>query len=152
MSRDQDPLDALRHAWQSMPAPTPEDLLAADRDTERVVDWLRAAWIFLPEPTVVVPSRRPLALRTRAIPLLRAAAVLLIGATLIIFAFRMGSTSSPVGPTPEDEPPFSVPSPPPAVEVTDLRSDRIELRSGPVRLILVQPSGPSADPDQEPSP
>jgi len=125
----------------------------ADPRTARVVAWMRAAW----EELEVPPARAPRALRRRAAPrrllllgALAAAALAVLGAAL----WRAGPRPLPAhvaqGPVPRAPAEPSAPAPFTA-GVVALPDDRIELRSGPVRLVLLAPP-PELEPGLEPVP
>jgi ferric-dicitrate binding protein FerR (iron transport regulator) len=142
--RDEElPLDELRRAWATAEPPRPDAALdAADASTRAAVAWMQAAWNRVEAPAPVVP----LALRARrrgwrrwAQPLAAAAGVLVaLGAWLALQRIPGGARPGGV----DTETTAQVEGPAPAlpdtkVEVAALAPDRVELRSGPVRLILL---------------
>lgn len=153
-SRDDLPLEELREAWRAA-RPRSHDADAGDgqepqdASTRAVVDWMRAAWGTLeasaaPVPRVPPPSTgRLLALPRRRWRVAAAlAAGLLAVAAVGAFLQRSGD-----GVRPEDEhaprvadagPPASAGSPADGPQVVSLGPDHLEMRSGPVRLILFQ--------------
>ena len=162
MPEDFDPLEDLREAWQSLEAPEPADELdAADARTREVVAWLRAAW------RTVEPARQPrvpagasiLRPRFGRPALLRLAAAALILALGAAVFWRPGAEApgrpgedepaepvvadGPGGPVPEVIPEQPVPEG--RVQLASLSSEHIEMRSGPVRLILLTGDGHPAD-------
>ena len=139
--------DELRALYRRLqPPPLPDDLAAADPETARAVRWMQGAWRGLVVPRTVVPSRltRPrlfLSRGRRARIAAVAAAVLLLGGAAL---WRL---SSGIGPGSIPARVAQIPSEGPlhAVELIDVGPDRIELRSGPVRLLLLDPPPEPAD-------
>ena len=146
--RDDPWIDDLRRAWRELePRPAAEDLELEDDETRARVEWMRAAWSSLdvPEPRLpLATSARPASTAgtrassggwpTRYRRLATAAAILLIA---LWFSRteqspqRSGEQARPVDGrpiTPGDEGP----------QLAALSSNRVELRSGPVRLILLK--------------
>jgi hypothetical protein len=109
------------------PPPLADGLDEADAETARAVRWMQAAWMGLEVPPAAVPIAAPprKKLLRRALPWLVAAGVLASGAALL----RLGARA----PEPEEH----VSAAPIVIE--DVRADRLELRSGPVRLLLLSP-------------
>lgn len=136
----EDPLDALRQAWQhSTPPPLhpePEDAL-----TRASVAWCRQSWQQLQPPVVRVPvglRRRPR--RARLLRPIAAAAAVLVGALAWYVSVPGGGL--PPASSVASAPPAEAPSPSLAEGAADpppLQTDRVELRRGPVRLILMFP-------------
>jgi len=179
--RDDDaPLDELRAAWRTLAPDDPgERLDEPDAATRATLDWLRAAWQATGADT---PSSPPLRLpwrlrltaaRRRLLPLAPwlAAAGLLVA---LLREFTAPHAARPTTPAPSrgdlvvdaspDAAPVAagpsivhVPDPiafPDVIPLTAVDAHRMEMRRGPVRLILVLPtalpktSDPS--PDAEP--
>jgi hypothetical protein len=147
------PSDELRALYRRLqPSPLADDVAGADPETARVVRWMQGAWSGLTPPRTLVPSglTRPRrsawrAPRTR-IAAAAAAVLLLAGAVLWRLLAGTGPSSAPerVAQVPPQGPAPTVEA---VVELIDVRPDRIELRSGPVRLLLLDPSPePSAEP------
>jgi hypothetical protein len=146
---DDDPLDALRDAWRTAAGPDPER--GADDDASAAVAaWLRGAWDVLEAPAVSEDAIRRLAPRgappvlseRRAAPVqawvgVAAAAAILLWAALgrapgggnrvDVASATPTANENASGPTPDLAP----------IEVTDVTPARMELRSGPVRLVLL---------------
>jgi hypothetical protein len=127
---DEERVRALGELYRRLaPPPLADGLDEADAQTERAVRWMQAAWRGLEVPPSTLPIRRAAAprkkLRRRALPWLVAAGVLAGGAALLLRGPRV----------PEPGEQLSAAS----IEIEDVRTDRIELRSGPVRLVLLSP-------------
>lgn len=140
----------LRALYRGLQPPSLADEAAdADPETARVVAWMRGAWGELALPQALVPHSvlRPLARRRRArTPVLTAAAVVLTlaGAALWRELGSAGRDAAPLRvvqvPEPVTEPVLPAPSTAPStVHVLAARPDQFELRSGPVRLVLLTP-------------
>lgn len=131
---DDDPIDELRSLWQSLEPPADPE---PDEATHAVVDWLREAWQAQPVPEAPsIPTPR----RTMR-PAVRAAAALLVAVTVGVGLWALAATSpsgsaGPAGPG-KAEPREAL------APVTALREDGVEMRSGPVRLVLVYSSVPA---------
>jgi hypothetical protein len=131
------PLDELRRAWRGLEPELPAGELAeADPATRASVAWMRAAWTGLPVPEPRVPGqlrRRP-ALRLLG-ALSAAAAVLALlwaaGWQAPVQRFEEPARTQTVQPTANTGP-----------QLAALDSGRLELRSGPVRLILLKDQRP----------
>lgn len=151
--RDDAATDGLRKAWRDLTPPAPADGgEPADVVTRAAVAWMATAWKNLPAPVAGMRrSAAPVRLRFR---FRRAAA-----AALLVAAAGAGSwwlfTNPGAGPGPSVPPGTGAPDPgtsvagggPPAVAVLTASADRIEMQSGPVRLVLLT----SANPD-DPTP
>jgi hypothetical protein len=146
--REELPLDELREAWWSeTPAEPADELDEADPKTRDTVAWMRAAWqgLEVPEPRLPAARRaRPARLRPRLVPLALAAAAALLAALGIYLATDAGEVERM--PAPETHLAQGGSPREPANEATEvassgdlayLGSDRMELRSGPVRLVLL---------------
>ncbi len=133
------------------PPPLADGASEADPETARAVQWMRAAWGGLEIPPARVPAlprRAPRALWRLRGParsrLLGAAALLLaLGGAALWRALRPGAEPARAprvaqGPAPAAER---------GVEVLAALPDRLELRSGPVRLVLLDP--PHTEPDTQ---
>lgn len=130
---DAERVRALRELYRRLTPPAPADELAeADAEAARAVRWMQAAWRGLEVPPAVAPVRRVAVSRSRlvrrALPWLVAAGVLAGGTALWLRAR---------GPQPAPSPEEHLSAAPVVVE--DVRADRMELRSGPVRLVLLSP-------------
>ncbi|MCP3916328.1 MAG: hypothetical protein GY711_12295 [bacterium] len=141
----------LHEAWDALEPPRFEDAGGEPSDpvTRAAVDWMRAAWVHTPAPPV---RREPVAPRRVAAGV---AAALLAAASIAVLVTRMrGTGPTPVSPAipeahgraqangPFEEAPLHDPNPPVlAAPIRPLiREDgSIEMRSGKVRLILVNP-------------
>jgi len=126
---ERDPLTELRAAWTALDAPAvADDWRDTDPRTRVAVDWMRAAW------SEVRPSR-PLTppVRTwRTFHPWRAAAAALLVGTALASAIDRGRVAG----TPAAE---SIASSTETITVAAVEPDRLELISGPVRLILLSP-------------
>lgn len=138
----------LRDLYRRLqPPPLADDLAGADPETARVVGWMQGAWRGLTPPRALAPgrtrSRRSVRLVPRARIAAAAAAVLLAAATLwrALSGSHLGSAPDHLAQVPAREPARGV-------EVIDVRPDQVELRSGPVRLLLLDP--PPESPDEPP--
>jgi len=129
--------DELRALYERLqPPPLADEAGESDPTTAEVVAWMRGAWqriepprVAVPRPAVPLPSRR----RTRSSSFALAAAaalVLLAGAAAYLRALRPASAP----------PPNVAEQPASGVEILAVLPDRIELRSGPVRLVLLAPT------------
>jgi hypothetical protein len=127
------------------PSPPADEVSHADPETERVVRWVQGAWNALEAPPVRVPRSIPprrsdRRFVQRALVAAAAALLLLAGAA----AWRALPTRvEPARPTRVAQ----APVPASGVEVLDVRPDQVELRSGPVRLVLLDPSPPRISDD-----
>jgi hypothetical protein len=146
---DRDPLEALRAAWHTVEPADPGSLAEEQLDpaTRAVIQRLRRAYALAgPEPAAL-PWRIRLALHRRALRRVAVAALVLALAALAVreFAKPSGSqTASESGPI-AAEPPTVAEA---GVLLASLTPECMELRSGPVRLILLTPApGDSPAPD-----
>jgi hypothetical protein len=129
-------LDALRRAWAEIPAPAPfRALEEEDADTQRSVAWLRTAWQSADAPQLpalphrLIPRRRQL---PRWIALAAAAGLLaVLGRSW--YRTEVEPLAAP-GATPVT----------PTIEVLASSRERIELRSGTVRLTWLHASPPAS--------
>lgn len=142
---ERDPYDELREAWDALEAPDPDAL--AERD-DAALAWMRSAWRAVEAPPAAIPPRlaRP---TWRALP--RVAALAAAAALLVALGtwWRIGPGPAPAGPGPIAQASVEETAPEPAaeeppVQLASIEPDRMELRSGPVRLYLV--TGTSAEP------
>lgn len=139
------PLDALVAAWGAIELPAPTAPLdAPDATTRATVDWMARAW----EATAEPPAPR-LPWRLRARPLLRHATPFLATAALLLLWVRFAATDLSRIETPAvrlaatDHSRIETPAALPAsIPITHVATDRTELRSGRVRLILLTPPEP----------
>ncbi len=121
----------LQEAWRALAAPPPHRALA-DEDglTRASVDWLHAAYLRATPPAapLVLPRPRRQRRLTLLLPLAAAALLLAVG-------LQEGpGPSAPLVPAHGDPAAALAASP---VEVLVSRPDRLELRSGAVRLTLL---------------
>jgi len=134
---ESDPLERLAASWKKLEAPSPDrDLEREDEATRRAVLWIRQAWSALETPAFRAPRHLRFApFRRRFLRPAVAAALLLAAGGLLLSPERPGETRSAAeivvrAPNPPEPRPVLLP---------DSRPGRMELRSGPVRLILLQP-------------
>jgi len=154
VERDVDPLAALAQAWRAV-APPREDaeLAELDAETRRAVARLRAAWDRVEAPAGAAQSAlrrvRPAPWRVRTerarSPWAAAAALLLALGGAAGLGYRRG-LSARGGPgvaqrAPASTLPFGAGA---GVGVERATSDRIELRAGNVRLVLLTGGAPGA--------
>lgn len=144
MSDERDDSGRVRE-WRELyrrltPPPLADGLDEAEAETARAVRWMQTAWRELEVPPAVPPMRRVAPVRARfarrALPWLVAAGVVAGGAALLL---RVRQAS------PHEEHVSAAP-----ITIEDVRADRLELRSGPVRLLLLSPpetGGAPSDPD-----
>jgi hypothetical protein len=139
---DEARVDAWRELYERLePPPLADEADAGDAESARAVAWMRAAWRNLDVPVASAPplhgrhTPAPSARRSwnlhRLAPLALAAAALL--AALALWRARASQPNAPRGDgssTPRQG----------DVELLAVRSDQVELRSGPVRLVLLAPS------------
>ena len=130
MTPTNDPLDSFKNAWEGLEPQQPGgDLDQEHAETQRAVAWMQEAWTALEIPTPVVPKRRqsrrwfPLPLRYAA-----AAAILLAVGSGLFWLPGSGDGTAPL--TTET-------TTPDAPRILMATEERIEMESGPVRLILV---------------
>jgi len=135
---ERDPLELLAASWKRLEAPSPaRDLEKEDEVTRRAVLWLRQAWSTLEAPVLRAPRRLRFApFRRRVLRPAVAAALLLAAGAALFLPGRPQETRSAAeivvrAPNPPEPRPVLLP---------DSRPGRMELRSGPVRLILLQPN------------
>jgi len=143
------PPDELRALYRRLqPPPLADDLAAADLETARVVRWMQGAWSGLaprtPVPSGLTRPRGSVPHVPRARIAAAAAAVLLLAGAVL---WRLSSTTDQ-GSAPARVAQATAGEPERSIEVIDVRPDQIELRSGPVRLLLLDP--PSAFSDEPP--
>lgn len=133
-------LEDLRRAWREMQGPDPERGLGhPDAKTRAALVWLRGAWQRVAPPALPVTAPAAPAWR-RNLALIAAAAVALVAPGLR--QRRPPATAEPPRPSANGS----------ALEVVALTSERTELRSGPVRLILLtHPSGRSGLSESDPN-
>lgn len=137
-------LPELGALYRRLQPPQPADELAeADAETVRAVEWVRAAYRGLAVPPRALPRTTPRVRRLpRVLALAAAAAALVLGAAAL-----WRRLARPVAST---EPGRVAQAPAPAandgVEILAVLPDRLELRAGPVRLVLLEPPPPPAPP------
>ena len=163
-----DVLDALARAFRELPAPPPaRELDAEDEATRRAVAWMAAAFraqspaSSAPPAAILARTAQP-APRERRIwrPLAAAAAVLvLLGGALLLadHVLHPRAAMLPVAPVaqapetgipgPDTTPPEITPPAAPASGVVAVAEDHLELRSGPVRMLLFLNAPPSSRED-----
>jgi hypothetical protein len=141
--RDDDELvlDELRAAWRTLAPDDPSARIdAPDAATQAALEWMRAAWnaTAADAPPDAAPIRPPwrarwTVARRRALPLLP-----WLAAAGLLFAVLREFTPPHAGPTIVHVPdPISVSD---VVPLTAVDAHRMEMRHGPVRLILVMPT------------
>ena len=155
MKRDPEPLDALREDWQALVPPAPVRPLAdEDAETRTAVDWMRSTWNALeaPEPGSV-PTALTRTLASRPAPRLRLVpriALALAAGLVAWFGFAVLRPAQ--DPTSSTEAPVELASvetaPAPSMQAAPIvlaaNTERVELRSGSVRLVLLQPPATNA--------
>lgn len=126
------PLDELRAAWFGVRAPLSED--AHDAATQASVEWMRAAWRAREAPAAdprVLLAHRARAERLAITRWAAAAAVVIVGIAFTLQRLapsaRQGIESGGISGLPSSSEPY----------IAAVAPDRIELRSGSVRLILL---------------
>ncbi|MFQ5749540.1 MAG: hypothetical protein ACE5H3_08795 [Planctomycetota bacterium] len=137
MPEERDPLELLASSWKELVAPSPDrDLDGEDEATRRAVLWMAQAWSTLQAPDFAAPRRgRLLRFRRRFLRPAVAAALLLAALGMLFLPKRPSDSRSAAeiavrAPKPPEPRPVLLP---------DSRPGRVEFRSGPVRLILLQP-------------
>ena len=167
MSERRDPLDELRAAWRSIEPPDVDSASEAeptDEITQRSVAWMRSAWSevgprresTLRELQPLVDSRkrgrhlRALEHFVKRTRLSVAAAVLLVSGLALVtarLAGWLGSSSPALVPAErvarDERPVESAPRSQDGLRIASLSNEHLELRSGPVRLILLRPEDAS---------
>jgi hypothetical protein len=136
---DRDPLEALRAAWRRVEPAEPGALAEPDLDgaTRAVIERLRRAYVLAgPEPTAL-PWRVRLLVHRRALRRVAVAAVILGLAALAVRQFAQPSGSRTAEPAPIAAEPATAAEA--GVLLASLTPESMELRSGPVRLILLTP-------------
>lgn len=152
---ERDPLRALADAWAEVAPPAAErELAELDAGTRRAVEHLRRAWRSLEAPASVgaAPLWRARPAPRSFVPAAAAALLLaLLGAAAWLgWSAAPARTSQPpvarggVPPPQGGELPFGA-----AAGVVAVTSDRIEMRAGNVRLVLLTGGAPGADPDSD---
>jgi hypothetical protein len=126
------------------PPPLPEEADEADPETAHVVGWMRNAWRALEAPQVPLPLRhvplRPVplrALRARRARALRRRMVLVAAAAAVLALAGAALWLARTRPAPAVENVAAVPAR--GIEILAVRPEQLELRSGPVRLVLLAP-------------
>jgi len=140
-----DPLDDLAAAWRKLDPPSPhpdEDAL-----TRATVEWLRGAWNALEAPTLELPVVQSAALRDqprRTLRLLPLAAAVAAGWLLFVFwlARPAAESANEIAKAPEQDLP--------AMHAIRRDDGSFELRSGVVRLVLLDQPPITTDPNPEP--
>jgi hypothetical protein len=130
---ERDPLDELAARWRRLEPPDPTAAIdGPDAATRAAIGWMRDAWrAATPAAPRALPWRlRARLLRRTALPWLAAAAA------IVAVAFLLSRAGDP-GRRPTGRPdPVRVAAQEPSLRSFACAPDRIELRSGPVRLIL----------------
>jgi hypothetical protein len=157
--RDGDELEPLRRAWEELEVPEPAPERSADVAERAALEWVRRTWERVEPPAPVRspwPRPAPAAARTRRWPWIAAAAAAGLAGFWLATA---PSREEPPGTAGSPEPAIArteLPAkgsgateehstPPAEVELAHVAPDRMELRSGSVRLILLtQSAGPAA--------
>lgn len=140
------PLDSLAAAWRELDPPSPH----ADEDalTRATVEWLRGAWETLESPTLELPVVQSAAQRDtprRTLRLLPFAAAVAAGwLLLVLWIARPGAESAneSIAEATQQELP--------AMHAIRRDDGSFELRSGVVRLILLDRPPITTDPNPEP--
>lgn len=138
--------------WRSLyrrlrPEPPADDVREADPETARVVGWMRQAYGELRPPTRETPRATP---RPQSLPHVRrrtwlVAAGVLLSVSAALY-WRSREWRSRVGRKEREQPPHLTQREVPTsirVEFLLVRPDHVELRSGPVRLVLLDSSSDS---------
>jgi len=149
MSRDEEPLREFAEAFGSLPAPpSTRALPAEDEATRRAVEWMRTA-LEAQQPAgdglSDLHARRAARLRPFAWRPLAAAAVLLVllgGPAWLVLRGERASLETDVAPT---APTASLPGTPSPSGLVAVSEHALELRSGPVHLLLVLQPVPSRE-------
>lgn len=143
---ERDPLDDLRGAWHQLDAPPATRALhQEDERTQAAVRWMAEAWRQLDVPFVEPPAglaRRP-RLRLLRSSLLSAAAVLLVATLGLVLPHLLlgGPVTTTVVQAPAQLEPAGIPDPfvaSPAPALLCTQPDRVQLRTGTVRLTLLR--------------
>ncbi|MHC5064787.1 MAG: hypothetical protein ACYTG5_12530 [Planctomycetota bacterium] len=134
---EQELLSDLQQAWSDLGETAPcRELQAEDAETQRCVEWLRKAYQSQTAPTL--KARR---VRRQRIPMrLAAAAILLLGAALVITINPFGS-ASPEGDEGRNRSTLN----PRLIRTTAASS---ELLAGRVRLTLINPEEDESKPER----
>jgi len=135
----------LTSAWHEQPAPEATPSLAqSDAETRAAVDWLQRSWTQLDAPALgEVPRALRRRVAQRRAPVLAwrrhaAAAALLLAVGL---ALRFSASWSTHVPRADASPPVAArPSVAGGPQLVSAGPGRLELRSGPVRLLLLEPT------------
>ena len=132
----------LRELYRALqPPPLADDADDADPETARAVQWMRDAWQGLEIPAARVPMAprrvRRVARPLRFALLAAAAALLALGGAALWRALGRAPSAPSSAPRLADRP---APRDTSGVEVLAALPDRLELRSGPVRLVLLAPA------------
>ncbi|MSR63978.1 MAG: hypothetical protein EXS08_16260 [Planctomycetes bacterium] len=150
MSDEREPLDGeareLRALYRSLQPPTTADELAeADPGTVRAVEWMRAAYRGLVVPPCALPRATPRP-RRAARPVPRVLALAAAAAALVLGAAALWRRLARPAANPGPERVAQVPAPVAreGVEILSVLPDRLELRCGPVRLVLLDPPPPAS--------
>jgi len=135
-------LRELEAAWRSLPLPPPNrELEDEDPATRQAVEWMRSAWVSLEIPRAPAPPVPMRARRRWPSRLARIAAVLVLALGALLLARSISAPDETeiarTPPTNDTEARQGPDPPPPAVALLAATADRIELRSGPVRLVLL---------------
>jgi hypothetical protein len=155
----------LASLWRAMPSPDPTAVVdRPDAATRATVAWLRTAYVASGPASSALPWRiRVRSLRRRSIPWLApwiAAAALLLAIALLLPSNRRAAsvargdlivappvaglpTSAPTVATPVSAMPVFSTQIPDAIPLVAFDARRMEMRRGPVRLILVTNSKPA---------
>ena len=144
--REEDVGAELREAWRHLsPPPLPDAIDEADPATAAAVGWMRSAWRTLEAPSAIAVHRpdsssserteeeqRAGVQRRRVAARLVALAALVLALLGVLWRAlpRRSATDTIATPVARAS----------AVEVLDVRPEQLELRSGPVRLVLVSPA------------
>lgn len=135
-----DPLEELAAQWRRLEPPDATAAVDAPDDATRAaIGWMREAWrAAAPAAPRDLPWKlRARLLRRRALPWLAAAAA------IVAVAFLLSRAGEPGGRSLGRPDPVRVAAQVPSHRSFDCAPDRIELRSGPVRLILFTNTTPT---------
>ena len=143
MSERDDPLDGLHEAWEELGGDQAEGLPEPDEVDRELLRWMRQAWVSIDVPEAVVPTPH------RSWPT-RIGAGLALAAGVLLIIFVQGGGVEPSPELPQAPGPAQVvdfPSEVVALPTPTLRDDGWELRSGPVKLVMVRPVIEAEDKD-----
>lgn len=134
------PTPPLRDLWRELESPPMHRPLAdEDAATQASVAWLAAAWrATQPAATPAQPRARR---TTRLLPWIGLAAA---AASFALILLRPGASPDLAPPAPDSPPLLAAAPRAPQIEILSSTPERLELRSGAVRLTWLQPASASA--------